>query len=888
MSERRPDPDALLRQVRAEERLEGRGRLKVFFGATAGVGKTYAMLEAAQARQAEGVDVVVGVAETHGRAETEALLDGLEVLPRKPTEYRGITLQEFDLDAALERRPELIIVDELAHTNAPGSRHAKRWQDVEELLDARVSVYTTVNVQHVESLNDVVAQITHVSVRETVPDRVLERADEVELIDLPPGDLLRRLQEGKVYIPEQIGRAASHFFRRGNLIALRQLALRYTAAHVDAHMRVYRRAHAVEETWPAAERILVAVGPAPSSRQLVRAGKRMADGLGAEWTAVFVEMPEYARYSDADRQRVWETLRLAESLGGETTTLSGQGTAELIEYARKHNVTKIIVGKPTHPRWRDAVFGSKLEDIIRASGNIDVYVITGDEAEAPEPRGLPPAGRPRLRRYALIAAAVALATVAAVVLRGRLEIANVLMLYLLVVVGAAKWLGHGPAVLAAVLGVAAFDWFAVPPYGTFAVADTEYILVFAVMLVVGLVIATLVARLKAQAGAAQHREQRTAALLEVSRELAATAESQEMVAAAARHVAETFDAAAAVLAPDPFGQLHWLVRGGELIESPQELAVARWVFERGEIAGAGTDTLPNAGALYLPLEAAGERVGILAVRAADPMRFRDPEQLQLLEAFARQAAVALERARFAEETRRAQQAIDMSHLKSEFISAASHELRAPLATLAHDLDLLRERLSGTLEEREYERLDALAADVHRLRRLADDLLDLAQLEARRVKLDLAPVDPAAVVRSATESLQTQAQQAGIGLSVELSSDLPSVEADALQIERVLKTLIANSIQHTPSGGRVVVGADRIAEQVQLSVADNGPGIPLHEQARIFDRFGSRKEGAGEHMGLGLAIAREIVRAHDGEIWVDSGPGPGTVFSLTLPAALWRC
>src|SRR5215470_9437481 len=483
MSPQRPNPDALLARVQAEEARQARGKLKIFFGATAGVGKTYAMLKAAHERRAEGVDVVVGWVDTHGRAETATLLEGLEALPRRPVAYHGITLNEFDLDTALTRRPALLLVDELAHTNAPGSRHAKRWQDVVELLDAGITVYTTVNVQHLESLNDVVAQITGVTVRETVPDSLLEQAEEVELIDLPPDDLLQRLREGKVYVPPQAEQAMRHFFRKGNLIALRELALRRTAECVDAQMQVYRRDHAIAETWPTTERILVCVSPSPMAARLVRAARRMVTRLRAEWLVVYVETPAHLRLPAADRDRVVQTLRLADQLGAETVTLSGQLVSEeLLTYARTRNVSKIVVGKPARPRWREIVFGSVVEELTKHSGDIDVYVINGDQGDS---RPLLMPFRERTSdwlSYMWGLGSVALCTALAWLLFSHLTEANLIMLYLLGVAVVAMRCGRGPAIWTSILSVAAFDFFFVPPYLTFAVADMAYLVTFTVML----------------------------------------------------------------------------------------------------------------------------------------------------------------------------------------------------------------------------------------------------------------------------------------------------------------------------------------------------------------------------------------------------------------------
>ncbi|MFL5805344.1 MAG: DUF4118 domain-containing protein [Roseiflexaceae bacterium] len=619
--EQRPNPDTLLARVQAEEAHQARGKLKVFFGATAGVGKTYAMLEAAHEKRAEDVDVLVGYVETHKRADTEALLEGLEILPRREVEYRGTTLEEFDLDAALARRPALILVDELAHTNAPGMRHPKRWQDIEELLEVGVNVYTTVNVQHIESLNDVVAQITGVLVRETVPDRLIEQADEVELIDLTPDDLLQRLKEGKVYVPQQAERAAHSFFRKGNLIALRELALRRTADRVDAQMRGYMRDHAILRTWPTTERILVGIGSGPLGDRLVRAARRMAAGLHAEWIAVTVETPKTMHRREALRDQLVQTLRLAEQLGAETVTLSGQSASEeILNYARIRNVTKIVVGKPARPRWKEVLFGSTVDELVRRSGEIDVYVITGDHDASP------PAPAPLIERtsnwsaYGWGLLAVVLCTLVAWLMLPYFALANLIMVYLVGIVIVATRCGRGPSILASVLSVAAFDFFFVPPYLTFAVSDIEYVITFAVMLLVGLVISTLTVRLRQQADGARQREQRVAALYAMSREFAGSRGMKKVLRAALRNIHQTFDSQVVVLLPNAAGRLQawgnvvgwWGTEVNErMVFAPDahEQGVAQWVYDHGQMAGQGTDTLSGAKALYLPLMASRGAVG---------------------------------------------------------------------------------------------------------------------------------------------------------------------------------------------------------------------------------------------------------------------------------------
>ncbi|MFL6203053.1 MAG: DUF4118 domain-containing protein [Thermoanaerobaculia bacterium] len=647
MIDRRPDPDALLARARAEEEQERRGKLKVFFGATAGVGKTYAMLEAARELQRRGIDVVVGWVDTHGRKETEALLDGLQVLPPREVGHRGILLREFDLDGALARRPAVLLVDELAHTNAPGSRHAKRWQDVEELLSAGIDVLTTVNVQHLESLNDLVGQITGVVVRETVPDSVLEKADQVELVDLAPEDLLKRLNEGKVYVAEQAQKALQSFFRQGNLIALREMALRKTADRVEAQMQRYRELHGIAETWPVAERLLLAVSSGPGSQRLVRAASRLAARLRAEWLVVYVETPAEARLSEKDRDRVWQTLRLAESLGAETAVLSGgsgEGPADaILRYARRRNVSKIVVGKPVHAHWKDVVFGSVRDELVRGSGEIDVYVISGEEGEAGFTAPVPLRRRSPGRAYLWSLGLVALASAVCALLFGRLEPTNLVMVFLLGVVGAAAWLGRGPSILAAVLSVAAFDFFFVRPYLTFAVSDTQYLVTFAVMLITGLLVSTLTARLRLQAEAAGEREARTAALYAMSRDLAAAADETGILRAAARHIKEVFLSQVLLLLPDAQGRV--TERAGEAVTylfDTREQAVAQWVFDHGRMAGKTTDTLPAAKGLYLPLRTSRGVVGVLGVHPADPRLLISPDRLHLLEAFANQIALAVE------------------------------------------------------------------------------------------------------------------------------------------------------------------------------------------------------------------------------------------------------
>jgi two-component system, OmpR family, sensor histidine kinase KdpD len=649
MQTQRPNPDELLSLVQQAEAQAARGKLKVFFGMSAGVGKTFAMLEEAQQQQREGVDVVIGWVETHGRAETEALVQGLERLPPREIEYRGTFRIEFDLDGAMARRPALLLLDELAHTNVEGSRHPKRWQDVEELLHAGIDVYTTVNVQHLESLNDVVAQITGVRVRETVPDHVIERADEVELIDLPPDDLLRRLADGKVYVPQQATQAARNFFRKGNLIALRELALRRTADRVDAQMQHYMRANAINSTWPTAERLLVCIDASRYAPRLVRATRRLAASLRAEWIVVYVENPKNPPLSPKTRDLVVQTLRLAEQLGAQAITLSGHRPAEtILQYAHNRNVTKLVAGKPVQPRWRDVLFGSVVDDLIRHSGEIDVYVISGEHDDTLT--SLPAIRRPTSTRraYLMGIVAVMLCTIIASLMFPYFELSNLIMVYLLGVVFTASRYGRGPSVLATILGVAAFDFLFVPPYLTFAVSDTQYLVTFGVMLVVATIISSLTLRMRQQADHAGRREQRITTLYGLSEELARTRGMENLIAVSLRHIADTFGDAVAILVPNKQGEL--VASAGSTtttVLDPNEIGIARWVFDHQEMAGFGTNTLAGSSILYLPLVASGTTLGVLAVRPDDPQALLEPDQRYLLETLATQAALALERAQLA-------------------------------------------------------------------------------------------------------------------------------------------------------------------------------------------------------------------------------------------------
>jgi two-component system sensor histidine kinase KdpD len=882
MTEHRPDPEALLARAREEEARKGRGRLKLFFGAAAGVGKTYAMLEAAHEFRAGGGDVAVGWVETHGRAETGALLAGLEVLPPRLVAYRGTTLREFDLDAALARRPAAILVDELAHTNAPGSRHGKRWQDVLELLDAGISVYTTLNVQHVESLNDVVAKITGVIVRETVPDSVLERADEIELVDLPPDELLQRLQEGKVYLPHQAQEAIRNFFRKGNLMALRELALRRTAERVDAEMQAYMRDHAVAKTWPVTERILVCVSPSPLSAQLVRAGRRLATRMGAEWIVAYVETPAAARLPQADRERVVQTLRLAEQLGAETTTLSGPTMSEeILAYARSRNVSKIVVGKPARSYWKRVLLGSIVDALVRGSGEIEIDVVSGEGDAAPVRAPLIRPHPPNWPAYGRAVGVVAACTAVAWAVFPHVGLSNLIMVYLLGVIGVAARAGRGPTVLASILSVAAFDFFFVPPYLTFAVSDSEHLITFAVMLAVALVISGLTVRMRAQADRARQREHRIAELYAMSRELATTESVESLLDIAVQHIGEVFAGELAILLPDESGRLTARrTHPGEFSMDASELAVAQWVYDHRELAGRGTATLPGAGALYAPLTGSRGAIGVLGIAPADPHALESPEQLHQLETFTNQVALAVERAQLALQAQQAEVRAEAERLRNSLLSSVSHDLRTPLATITGASSTLLEGGDALEPATRADLLASIHQEAERLDRLVNNLLEMTRLESGgvTVRKEWQPLE--GVVGAALKRMEARLGDRPV--RIDLPADLPLVPIDAVLIDQVLINLLDNAVKYTPAGSPIDISAVATAGAVAVEIADHGAGLPRGGEERVFDKFYRGPAATGAGVGLGLAICRAIVHAHGGAITARQRSGGGSVFRFTLP------
>jgi two-component system sensor histidine kinase KdpD len=878
----RPDPDALLAKIRAENPTRRRGALKIFLGYAAGVGKTYAMLEAGRMRRAEGIDVVVAYVETHHRAETEALLAGLDLLPRRNVLYRTIELADMDLAAALSRRPKIALVDELAHTNVPGSLHPKRQQDVQDLLDAGIDVYTTLNIQHIESLNDVVAQITGVKVRETVPDTVLEEADDIEVVDLPPEELLKRLREGKVYVPDQAARAVEQFFRPGNLTALREMSLRYAAQRVEGQMQTYMQAKAITGPWAAGERLMVCVGPGMTGERLVRSARRLAGELNCDWLAVYVETPDHARLGGAQRDRIARTLQRAEALGGKSVTLTGPDLHKvLLDYARNNNVTRIIVGKPARPRWQDWLHESAVRRLIRESGSIDVFVTSGEpEGGVPRAeRGFVP--HPPFLRYIWGVLLVAAAAGAGFAVRGIIAPTNLMALFLLAVIVAAARLGRGPSILAAILSVVVFDFFFVPPYLTFAVADTEYLLTFLGLLAVGIVISELASNLRDQAESAERRRVETASLYGLSRDLSAASDLQSILKAITNNIAQTFDRDVVVFLPDRAGNLHPTASTPDFFSGESEQAVAEWAFEHNQPAGRGTDTLPAAAARYLPLATAGSRIGVLAVRPHDPSRHLPPEGYRLLEAFASQAALAIERVQLAERAQQAQLLEATEKLQSSLLNSLSHDLRTPLVSITGALSGLDEQSDSLSAEDRRSLIQTAREEAERMNRLLGNLLSMTRIESGALFLHRKPEDFSEVIVKAEEVLGKILTANPV--RVNIPPDYPSVPQDFALMVQVLVNLLDNAVKYSPPGSPIDISAGQDGTSAHLEVADRGIGIPTEELTRVFDKFYRvQRPEKVSGSGLGLSICKGIVEAHGGKIFASTRAGGGTVIAVELP------
>jgi two-component system sensor histidine kinase KdpD len=895
----RPDPDALLERIQAEEDRRSSGRLKIFLGYVAGVGKTFAMLEAAHQRLKEGVDVVAGYVETHARKETDALLAGLEVVPRRQVEYHGALLGELDLDAVLARRPALVLVDELAHTNAPGLRHPKRFLDVEEILRAGIDVYTTLNIQHLESLNDVVRQITGVTVRETVPDRIVDEAFEIEIIDLPTGELLQRLKEGKVYIPDQAVRALEHFFRQGNLTALRELSLRRAAARVDNQMIDYMHTRSIPGPWPASQRIMVCISSHPMGERLIRAGRRLADDMGAEWTVLFVETPGHLKMPAENSQRIQRNLRLAEELGARVVSITSENVAAtVIDFAREQNITKIIAGKPLRPRWIELVRGTVIDQIIRQSGGIDVYVVSEGAEELRRawrlnfPNPFTP-HRP-LGRYLASIGLVALFSGLVWLLFPFLAPTNLAMIYLVAVILAAIFLGRGPSIVASVLSVLTFDFFFVEPRFTFSVNDTQYVLTFIALLLVGLIISNSAALLRDQVVALRRRQLQSTILNNLGRELTAAITLEQVLQTVIRNVSEIFNREVVIFLPEG-EQLVVKASSPEFQIDASEIAVADWAYKNNRAAGRGTDTLPSAAIRYTPLVTVRGTIGVLGAKPQDVQHHLSEDQRSLLESVVNLAALAIERASFAQNAAQAETLRNTEKLQSALLNSISHELRTPLAAITGVLTTLGESARGGAEERlepgvALELVDAATRQAQRLNRLVGNLLDMTRLEAGALRLNRQPLDLQDLI--ATITADPSAGLAMHPLQTQVPDDLPLVQADAVLMGQVLVNLLDNAGKFSPPQTPVRISARVAGEEVIISVADEGIGIPPADLERVFDKFyrvvDSAHADQASGTGLGLSICKGIVESHGGRIWAQNNPErgeapyQGVTVSFSLP------
>jgi two-component system sensor histidine kinase KdpD len=892
VSEPRPDPDSLLAKVNRQLTLAQRGKLRIYFGSSAGVGKTFAMLLAARKLRGEGRDVVAGVVETHGRSETAALLDMLEVVPAKAVSHRGREFADFDLDAALRRHPALILVDELAHSNLPGARHPKRWQDVDELLAAGIDVFTTLNVQHLESLNDVVGGITNIRVWETVPDTVFDAADEVVLVDIPAEELLARLKAGKVYVPEQAERAAENFFRKGNLMALRELALRRTADRVEGDVQAYRIDKSIDSVWKTAAALLTCVGPGDGAERVVRAAARLASQLNAEWHAIYVETPTLQRLPAARRETILATLNLAQNLGATTAVIANPEVAEsVIAYARKHNLSKLVIGRdPARRLWPwQRSSGQKLAllapdidliEIGRSTGTgqsgVMRPVAAADALAGPDASE----GRRRKRlRYVWAGVGCFAVTALSMPLAVRFDRSNIVAIYLLAVVLVGVRLGRGPAAFAAVLSVSAFDFFFVPPRFSFAVSDVQYLLTFCIMLAVGLITGQLTAGLRSQARVALHREERAAALYEIARDLSGAVQFDQVVKISDESIERTFHASAALLLPDAMGRVA-LASARSEPSLRVDTSIAQWAFDKGHPAGVGTDTLPGSETLYIPLRAPAQARGVLALRPKNRRLLKIPEQRQLLDTFAALIAIALERVHYVGVAQDALVRMESERLRNSLLAALSHDLRTPLTVLvglAESLAMTKPPLSAAQSET----AEAIQVEARRMSTLVGNLLDMARIESGEVTLDLQWQPLEEVVGAALDATRNMLKQHR--LEVRLPRELPLVRFDALLIERVLVNLLENASKYTPAGSQVILSAEVVADKLKVSVSDNGPGLPAGREDALFQKFArGDRESATPGVGLGLAICRAIVESHHGTIDGINQSGGGVTFSFMLP------
>jgi len=884
--EDRPSPDALLEQAKKE----GRGKLKIFLGAAPGVGKTFEMLTQGRQRRLEGVDVVIGVVETHGRVDTDALTKGFETVPKKRSLYKGRVIFEMDLDAILQRKPKLILVDELAHTNAEGSRHPKRYLDVEELLASGIDVYTTVNIQHIESLNDVIAQITRIRVRETVPDKVLDEADEIELVDTTADDLLQRLKEGKVYVKAQAERALRHFFSPGNLTALRELALRKTAQRVDRDMTDYMQAHAIGGPWPASEHILVCVNEHPSAAELMRRARRLADNVKGTWTALYVESPRHLSLSEVEKDRVADTMRLAQRLGAEAVTLPGRDIGQtVLDYARKNNVTQILIGKSERSRWFELLHGSVVRDLMSNSGSISVTAVLaeGDQVGPKSVKTQPRADGRAWETYAWSTLSVAVTIGIGWVLNTTMAhaLGSIGMLFLVPVLLSAVSFGLRPALFTAFVSVMAYNFFFLPPLYTFTIADPNNWLSFAVLLLVAVIAGNLTARVRQQANLASARAAIASELYRFTGKLAAIARLDDILWAAAYQISSMLKANVVILLPDPKTRRLEIGVGyppeDEL--DAQDLAAAMWTWEKGKAAGRNAETLPGTKRLFLPMRTGEGLVGVIGLQSADEKAMFTPEERRLLDALIDQSALAIERSKLVERVDEAQVHLEADKLRVAMLTSLSHDLRTPLASILGAATTLLSSRDLYDAAQTHELLSTVRDEAERLDRFVGNLLDMSRLEAGALGVKIEAADVREIVEVARKRLDRRLSTHRLVLDI--PEDLPAVLVDVLLIEQAIVNLLDNAAKYSPPDSAIVVRARPAGDRVMLAVEDEGAGIPPEALPLIFDKFyrakASDRRIAGT--GLGLAVARGFVEAFGGTLdAANRSDRNGAVLTLSLP------
>ncbi len=878
----RPNPDALLAEIQREEKAAKRGRLKIFFGMCPGVGKTYAMLEAARQRKAEGADIVIGIVETHGRAETEALLAGLDIVPRKAQEHRGITITEMDIDALLARRPQLVLVDELAHTNAPGSRHPKRFQDVVELLDAGMDVYSTLNVQHLESRFDVVRQFTGVSVQETVPDSIVDQAGEIELVDLTPEQLRKRLADGKVYMGARAATAAENFFRGENLTALREMALRYTAERVDQELRDVMRARRIGSRRTSAQRLAVAVGPSPYSAPLIRWTRRIAAAMDAPWLAIYVETSR--PLDEAQKTRLTKNLSLARQLGAEVVMTTGDDVATaLVEAAREQNVTQIVVGKPLgHPLWEWLKGGSLSSRVIRRSGGMDVHVLSSEKTE-PQPRPAPAAqmrGQNLWRDCAWGLGMVAAVTAICWSLQRWIGYQSVSLVYLLTVVLMALVLNRWASLLAAALSAVLWDYIFIPPVFTFRIGTFHDAMMFATYFIVAVSMGHITNRLHVRELAERKRRQRTLSLNRLLESVSASTSLNDGLRRAIAEVDALFQTHCAVLLSSPDGKLTTTPHpASTLLPNEKQIGVANWAFDREQIAGRFTDTLPDATSLYIPLQTSKGRLGVLGVNM-EQRKTLTLDERELLETFAAQIAALIERYRLMEDAALARLTEESERLYRTLLDSVSHELKTPLAVIETATEGMTSQCQNALPSQGRMFLEEIRRANNRLRITVSNLLDMTRIEAGRVPLNLEWFDVADLFQSASERVKSEVTPERIEISV--PADMPSVRLDFLMMEQALANLLTNAAAYSPAGSPIRMSAELDKGTLALRVTDQGIGLAPGEETRVFQKFYRGAQSKPGGTGLGLSIVRGFARAHRGDVSAENNAAGGATFTIRLP------